>query len=179
MPKINTPAYEPTPFQIAAARAAMIRYKDFLIEADESFGEDERLLIDTLDGETDCIEIIDAAVNAATAIEDDVDTIERRIAELNARKARLAVKSDRLRSSILETAQALGTASLKRAVYTLTVNKGRTSVEVTNVDELPQGYFKTVRQADKVAIKASLEAKADVPGAQLVTGHPSLTLRTK
>jgi hypothetical protein len=178
MSKITAP-YEPTPFQIAAARAVMARYREDLIAMDEAFVDDEQLLIDVIDGQTDYVELLDTAVIAVDQLEANVEAIDAQIARLNVRKARFSFRNDRLRVAILETAKALGVTSMKRALYTLTINKGRTSVDVTAPDDLPQGYFKLVRQPDKAAIKTTVEAKADVPGAQLVTGNPSLTLRLK
>jgi hypothetical protein len=53
------------------------------------------------------------------------------------------------------------------------------SVEITDVAAVPQEYIRvTVEETpDKVAIKAALQAKQDVPGARLVTDKKSVVLR--
>jgi hypothetical protein len=47
------------------------------------------------------------------------------------------------------------------------------------VDDLPQGFFKVIRQPDKATIRVALDAKQEVPGAALILGSPSLSIRNK
>ena len=91
----------------------------------------------------------------------------------------MTATADSLRTGLIGVINALGEPSLKRPTYTATVNEPRTSVEITGLDELPQGFYKSIRQAEKAAIKLSLDAKIDVPGARSVTGDASLTIRNK
>lgn len=175
----NTTSIETTEFSVAAATAVMLAFARELRETDEFILEDERAFLDTIEGQCDFFEIIDAAVSSVETLSDYQSAIADRIAILSGRKARLGVRAERMRAAILAATQALGQGNLKRPSYTAIVNKPRTSVEITDVEELPQGFFRTVKTADKAAIKTALEAKAEVPGATLVTGEPSLTLRVK
>ncbi len=147
--------------------------------ADPAFSEDAQLLIDTLEGETNLLEQIDQAFEAVADLEASAAACAERIKVLSERKSRMTATADSLRTGLIGVLNALGEPTLKRPTYTATVNKPKTSVEITGLDELPQGFFKSVRQADKAEIKKSLDAKIDVPGARFVTGDPSLTIRNK
>jgi hypothetical protein len=52
-------------------------------------------------------------------------------------------------------------------------------VEVINADEVPSQLCKTTVTPDKAAIKKQLEAGEAVPGAALVMGAPSISIRVK
>jgi hypothetical protein len=71
----------------------------------------------------------------------------------------------------------MNTAVLPEA--TLWLSKPGTSVGIENLDDLPQGYFRLKREADKKAIKSALEQGEEIPGAFLVTGDIGLTVRAK
>jgi Siphovirus Gp157 len=150
-----------------------------LKESDPAFSEDSQLLIDTLEGETEFLDKIDLAFEAVSDLEANAETCAARIKVLGERKSRMTARAEDLRTGLIRVLQVMGEPSWKRATYTATVNKARESVEITGLDELPQGFYKNERKADKGAIKTALDAKQLVPGAKLSTGNPSLTIRNK
>ena len=105
--------------------------------------------------------------------------IKAREADLSARRGRYERKSDAMRVMIKAIMKAAEIDKLTLTEASLSISKPRTSVEVHSVEDLPQGYFKTVRQADKTAIKSALEKGEEIPGAYLVTGDAGLTIRVK
>ena len=62
---------------------------------------------------------------------------------------------------------------------TISISKGRETVEVTDIDALPQGFYSLERKADKISILGALKAGEHVPGADLRVGGESLTVRAK
>lgn len=103
------------------------------------------------------------------------------INDLTARRDRLSRGADGLKGLLLKLMSTANLPTLPLPEATVSVRAGNTSVSITDIDELPQGYFEieTKRVPLKDAIKASLEAKLKVPGAALVTGENILTIRTK
>lgn len=150
-----------------------------LIEAYPDLAEDDTLRADVIEGETNAYRVLERALAERQEAETMAGAIKAREVDLSERRGRFERKSEAMRwliKSIMRAAK-LDKATLTEA--SLTITKPRTSVEVLNVDDLPQGYFKTVRQADKTAIKSALEKGDQIPGAELVTGDSGLTIRTK
>jgi hypothetical protein len=107
------------------------------------------------------------------------DAIKARETDLRDRRARFERKAEAMRSLALGLMEA---ADLPKRILpdaTLTITAGRQSVDVIDVNELPQGYFQTERKADKTAIKKAFDMGETIPGAAIVTGNPTLTIRTK
>lgn len=150
-----------------------------LIEAYPDLAEDETLRADMVEGETDATRIIERALSERQEAETMAGAIKAREVDLAARRGRFERKSDAMRSLIRSVMQAASLDKLTLTEASLSIAKGRRSVNVVNVDDLPQGFFKTVRQADKTAIKSALERGDAIPGAEMVTGDEVLTIRTK
>lgn len=150
-----------------------------LLEAYPELAEDEQLRADTLEGETNVVPFISHILSQRQDAVSMQEAIAARIGELSERRDRYGRRADALKSLIQSVMDAAGLSKLELPEATLSITKPRTSVEVLDVTELPQGYFKLERKADKAAIKKSLEAGEQIPGAELVFGEPSLTVRTK
>lgn len=141
--------------------------------------EDETLHLDTIDGETAAISIIERALAEEREATIMVVGITDSIANLTARKARYERKHDAMRTLIRRIMQAALLDKITLTDATISIMKHRETVGIIDLDELPQGFFKTVRQADKTAIKDALTKGQDVPGAALVISEPSIMIRTK
>lgn len=150
-----------------------------LLEAYPELAEDEELRLDMLEGETDLREIVSRALDVRQEAETMSAAIKLRIADLGTRKARYDKRGEamkRLIKSIMQTAQqdklALPDASLS-------ITKPRESVNVIDLDALPQGYFKIERKADRTAIKEAIQSGETIPAAELALGESGLTIRVK
>lgn len=152
---------------------------DRLLSMYPELAEDETLRADMIEAETDAVKVIEAALSErqeASAIE---AAIASRIDDLVARKQRFVRKAEAMKALVKSVMQAAMLDKLTLPEATLSITKPRTSVNVLNVDDLPQGYFKSVRQADKTAIKAALERGEKIPGAELALGEDGLMVRAK
>lgn len=141
--------------------------------------EDSELREGVITGETD----IDKVIVRLLTMKADADIMVTGIAELvsslTERSDRFKRKSDATRSLIKRLMLAANLPKLQLPMATVSIGAGRTSVNVTDIEALGQGFYKSIRQADKTAIKTALEAGAAVPGAELIIGEPSLTIRGK
>lgn len=164
---------------IAIDVAYTSRAIDAMLAAYPELLDDDELRADSLEAETDLTSIMSRLVrlrNERLALAEGVNGY---IKELTERRDRFARGADGLKSLMLRL---MATAQLPRMVLpeaTISVTPGRSTVSIEDLDELPQGTFTLVRQPDKAAIKALIEAGEYVPGAALVTGENTLTVRTK
>lgn len=150
-----------------------------LIELYPELADDETLRADVLEGETDINRIVEKALAERQEAEAMAAAIKARESDLSLRRARFERKSDAMKHLIKSVMQAGHLTKMTLPEATLSITKPRTSVTILDVDELPQGYFKTIRQADKAAIKTVLERGENIPGAELALGDEGLTIRAK
>lgn len=150
-----------------------------MLVAYPELADDEDLRLGMLEGETDLTRIMSRLVRVRNEKLADAEGLAAYIGDLSERKARQVRGADGIKSLMLSLMSVADIPKLALPEATVSVTKPRTSVEVVDVDALPQGTFATVRQPDKTAIKAMLEAGDDVPGAALKTSEPGLTIRVR
>lgn len=141
--------------------------------------DDESLRLDMVEGSTTAIGVIERALAECLDAEALVEGIGIRMKDLSTRAGRLQRKGEAMRSLIKAVMKAALLDKVPLPEATLSITKARETVGIIDIDELPQGYFKTIRQADKAAIKDALAGGQDVPGAALVMGSEGLSIRTK
>ena len=140
---------------------------------------DPQTFMDTLDGETDFIDLLrhltverQEALCGVKASKDLCDTY-------TARKSRLEVKAKGLSQAIGKIMDASGETKISLDIATLTRTKGRPAVKIYDEAAIPTQLTVTTTRPDKEAIKKQLEAGEAIPGAELETGPRSLTVRIK
>lgn len=148
-----------------------------LLAAYPELAEDEELRADTIEGETDAHRVLARIV----AVERDADSMAKAIAErardLAGRKARHERKKEAMRVLLLRLLKAAGLPRVALPEATVSVNKGRDSVEIVDADALPDEYVRVERIPDKKAILDVVKGCGEIPGARLVTGGETLTVR--
>lgn len=145
----------------------------------EQYRDDEEAFWDSLDGETDALDIIDRlllgrATDLATA-----DGIRAVIDGLGQRKARLEARAKTSTRLIGQVLDAAGMKKAERPAATVSKRAGNVSVSIDDEAEIPSQLMreKVTRSPDKVAIKKQLEAGEAVPGASLTTGEDIILVR--
>ena len=150
-----------------------------LLEAYPELANDEQLRMDTLEAETDAFKVIEKALSERQEAESMAEAIKVRETELHARRGRFERKSEAMRGLIKAVMQAAKLDKVQLTEATLSITKPRQSVNVTDLEALPQGFYRLKREADKTALKTALEQGETIPGAELATGTSGLTVRTK
>lgn len=150
-----------------------------LMEAYPDLAEDESLRMDMIEGETNAVQIIERAFSERQEAETMAGAIKAREVEMAARRGRFESKSEAMRSLIKSVMNAAALDNLQLTEATFSITKPRASVEIIDLEAVPQGYAKFVKQADKAAIKSALDQGEEVPGAELRMSGPGLTIRTK
>ena len=132
--------------------------------------DDERLRLDTIEGETQALEYLDAY--AEQAIRDGALV---KAAEEKAR--RLKARIERNRAIVTAIQQGLELKRAERALFTASISQREELVEVPTNEELPAAFTRTA--PDKVLIKKVLGMGKHVPGFELQDKPGvTLTLRT-
>ena len=140
---------------------------------------DDQTLADTLDGETDLTERIVRLCRAALESERQAETLAGMIKDMQARKKRFEARGDHLRGIALWAMQEAEMPSIVAPDATVTIRAGRTTVVVSNADELPMWALKYEPTPNKDAIKQALEDGQECPGASLSNGGPSISIRVR
>ena len=139
--------------------------------------EDQDLLADMLEGETDFAKVADWLLDCEARAACFQDALAARINDLQHRKLRYARQQAEAKAALQDLLNAAGLKKIERPEGTASVSKGRERVIVSDLDALPQGYYVTTRKADLKAIKASFDAGETIPGAEVVRGDDYLTIR--
>jgi len=153
-----------SPFRLEHAMAEAMK-----LRAEIGDGDD-RLLLDTIEGETDVFTIMDRLSEMAIADKLLAERARERIARLDAR-------ADRARATLQRMLEALGISRLERSMATLSVADGPRAVIVTNQAAIPEGFWR--RSVDKTEIAKQLKAGSHVDGAELANGTPVLRIHSR
>ena len=166
---MSTTARPPSSWTLERAMSAAMSLRKSLVAEDGSYADDDRLLLDMIEGQTDVFELLDRVVEASMA-----DAV---LAELAAARARrLKARQDHLRQTALQILEALEiTAPIERPSYTASISR-RAKAIVTDEALLPPSLFR--RAPDMHAIHKALK-EAPVSGATMGNPVPFLTIRTR
>lgn len=143
------------------------------------YSDDETLYWDTLDGETDVMDVVGRLVMEAVEADHHAAAAKEMSKVFADRASRLQSKRRAVNDAIMAVMEATGQDKIPHPLATISRRKGRPSVTIINEQEIPTQLTKTVRTADKTAIKKQLEAGEDVPGATLDIGADTVSMRIK
>ena len=141
--------------------------------------DDQETFLDTLDGQTDALDVLDALVierAKASAAEDAAKAVAGIFADRAKRQVEKQASLSRMMGEVMD---AIGEAKIQRPIGTISRTKARQSVEIYDENEIPSQLMRVKSAPDAAAIKAQLEAGETVPGARLKTGEPGITVRIK
>ena len=142
-------------------------------------GDDEDCFLDTLDGETDAMDVLGKLIQERQEIQANEVAVKALAKTYQERAARLNAKADAISQTIGHLLDAIGSKKVAHPLATVSRTKARQSVLVTNPEEIPTQLTKTKRSPDLVAIREQLEAGEFVPGAEIKLGNPGVTVRVK
>lgn len=152
---------------------------DALLASFPDMADDDELRADMIDGETDFSTVMSRALNREREARAMVEAIKARTEDLTERRRRFERRIEAMRSLMLSLMSAADQTSVVLPEATISMAKGRETVEVTDVDALPQGTYRTVRQPDKATLLNLLKSGEQIPGAALATGDVTLSVRSK
>lgn len=147
----------------------------------QPYADDEDLYQDMIEGETDALDLLDEQIAAMQNDEALAEAIKAQENSLKFRRERIEFRADARKKAALLVMNAAGLKKAERPRATISVRPGSVSVQITDEAEIPTQLMreKVTRAPDKAAIKAQLEAGETVPGAELVRGAETISVRVK
>lgn len=145
------------------------------------YRDDEGTYLDTLDGETDVLDLIDAEIDAMQADEALAVSIRERESDLKTRRERIEARAAAHKRNLKLLLSHANLNKAERPLATVSLRPGSISVQITDEADIPSQLMreKVTRSPDKAAIKAQIEAGVTVPGAELVRGEETVSVRVK
>jgi len=141
--------------------------------------EDADLLADTLEGQTALDVILTKLVDFTREAESMAAAVKARKDEIAERQKRFERQAESGRKIIQQLMESAHQTKVVLPEATLSILAARPKVEITNADELPQGFVKIERKPLSKEILAALKEGQPVPGAELVMGDDSLRIGAK
>lgn len=166
----------PSPLQQSVAIHERIKEQLIALYGEEI---DHETLMDSLEGETDVVEMIASVVRSAQEEEALAFGLDSLISSMTDRKRRLVQRAERKRAIALRAMEETGRKTIKAPDFTLSMAKAPDKVLVTDEAAIPARYMreKVSRSPDKTALKEALRAGVSVPGAVLSNGGSVLKVR--
>ena len=153
-------------------------YERFAAELREEFGEDDQLVIDMLEGETDFHEVAGILLRQAFEAEAGVAANKALADDYRARADVLKSRGEHIRAKLLALMNAVGLRKLPHALATVSVKAAPQSLIYDGEPScLPEDLRREKVEADKAAIKKALQSGRAVPGARLTNGGETISIR--
>ena len=150
---------------------------------DQGIDGDAELVADSIEGETNFLEAIEAALAELDERDILIAGLEEKIKTFDARKKMMKDGSDRIRAMIEQAMVMTDQMSLRLATAMLSLTKRAPGLVVTNEADIPARFWveqeRPAPKLDKKALAAALKENEEVPGATLDNGSLSLTVRRK
>lgn len=164
----------------AATVAAVWRAeRDKLLAAYPELAEDEAALVDTLDGETEALDVVRSLIRSGREDEATAEAVRTIRQDNMSREERFRNRADRKKQAALALMQAIGVRKVEAPDFTASITANPPKVVILDEAALPRSLGTESWSPDKRAIGAELIAGRDVPGAVLTNGGETLTRRFK
>lgn len=159
--------YDLTMMQVQAVRTML---------ADAGMDDDERLLLDTLEGETDLYELASRLLGGIEADDGDAKQLAEQIDNRRTRQARCKARVEARREALGALMECAGVDKLTLPEATVSRRTVAPKLVVTDESAIPDDLCTFTRKPDLAAIKAATDP---VPGTALDNGGTSITVRRK
>lgn len=165
---MNTHANIPLIEQVSAVLSEMLG-EDF----------DAETFWDTLDGETDAMDIIGRLIRERGEAKAYEAAAGAMADEYAMRKKRMAERQKAIAKALGQVLDAAGQRKVTHPLGTVSRTSGRLSLRIMDEAEIPSQLTVTTTKPDNAAIKKAIEAGEAIPGAELVRGEDGVTVRVK
>ena len=143
----------------------LINYDEIRRLADsirEICGDDEDTFLDTLDGETDAVDVLGKLIQERLEVL-GYEATNKELAEQYKRRAdKMASKADAINQQMRHLLNAMGVKKVNHALATVSITKPRWSVEVVDEAQVPTQLKITTTKPDLRAIKKILDIKQNL-----------------
>lgn len=148
-------------------------------EAIRAMTDDEDTFLDTLDGQTDAVDVLVYMIEARAFAQMKEQASKDMAATFTERARRLSAKQAAITAAMGEILDAMGSEKVALPIATVTRTKARAKVSIVDEAEIPTQLMRVKASPDLTAIKAQLEAGETVPGATMSLGDRGVSVRIK
>lgn len=145
----------------------------------EICGDDEDLLSDMIEGETDLFERLDRALYKNIETDNLIESLRLTINDLSARKKMLENRKDRIRQFIAFILEKTKKAKHESAYATASLGVIAPKPIISDESKVPSLFKKTTVEIDKAAINQAIKDGADIAGVTMDNGGQKLTIRIR
>lgn len=145
------------------------------------YRDDDEVYSDTLEGETNVMELLDGEIAAMKSDDALAEAIKAQEDALKIRRERISMRADAHKKNIKMILQYAALQKAERPLATVSIRPGSLSVRIVDEADIPSQLMreKITRTPDKATIKAQIEAGIEVPGAVLERGDETVSVRVK
>lgn len=145
------------------------------------YRDDDETYSDTLEGETNVMELLDGEIAAMQSDEALAEAIKAQEDALRVRRERVSMRAEAHKKNLKLILQHAVLQKAERPRATVSIRPGSLSVRIVDEAEIPSQLMreKVTRAPDKAAIKAQIEAGVEVPGAVIERGDETVSVRVK
>lgn len=144
---------------------------------------DDETLLDTLEGETDLVELIVAVLESAENDKAMAAHIGERIKELSERSARFEKRAETKRKVVQMAMERSGRSKIEAPAFTVSLKAVPQSVIITATEKIPANYMvqpdPPPPRPDKRALLEALKAGTSIDGCTLSNGGQTISVRKK
>lgn len=139
--------------------------------------EDEDLLADMLEGETDLHKLAEKLVTAVRENTMMADAVADRIGSLRDRQTRMTARANFYRGLLHRMMEHTGQRSVATVEGKVSVVNSPERVIITDETAIPEEFMRIKREPDKAAIKSALKNGNHISGASLSNGGTTIAIR--
>ena len=150
-----------------------------LSEQLEEYKDDLELFWDTLDGETDVMDIVGGVLEQIIKAQADEVAAKYQADIYKGIADKHKSRGDSLKKSLKSVLMLTGQTKIPHSLGTVSLRQGTESVVIHNEKEIPSQLCKVTVTPDKTEIKKQLKAGVQIDGAELVTGPQTISIRMK
>ena len=158
-------------------RMELEREIELLLEQFPQLKDDQDLLADMLEGQTDFNDVIAALAKDIKLSKANAAGIKEVVKELRERQARFEAKEEFNRNLILKLMEMAGVKKLTLPVATVNITNVSPSVMILDEAAIPDAFMRIKKEPNKTAIKAAMETGQSVPGAAMSNGSTTVSIR--
>lgn len=141
---------------------------------------DDQALLDTLEGETNLVEMVIKALRSSREDAAKVEALKKIIDEMKERQVRLETRADDKRSFALKVMQEAGLPRVEAPDFTASLSATQPSVKIIDEKLIPEKFLEPQPpKLKKAEIKEALKNGQEVLGAILSNGGQTLKVSTR
>lgn len=151
----------------------------YLTEILSEHSDDLETFWDTLDGETDIMDMVGSAIQDLVTAEADEAKLDLMIQKYTQRRDAVRARQRSLKTALKSIMVATNQNKIPHTLGTVSLREGAQSVVIEDEREIPSQLCKTTIIPDKATIKKLLTQGETISGAVLVRGPQSVSIRMK